>query len=146
MTRRSISRLAIPVLALSLIGCGNSRSPTAPAPVPVIANVAGTWNGAAKPAGTPEGFKMTIAATLAQNGAAATGTLACDSFFCVAPSGTITATVTGTTFTAQVAFPNGGSCGTFKGTVSDGGSRMDGTYVCAGPDGSRDEGTWQLTK
>src|SRR5690349_9771412 len=120
MTRRSRARFAIPVLALTLAGCGKSGSPTAPAPAPVIADVAGTWNGAAKPVDTPDTFSMTLSATLTQNGAAATGTLSCASFWCIAPTGTITATVTSTTFTAQVVFPNGGSCGTFKGTVTNG--------------------------
>lgn len=143
MTRRSLGVIAIPVIALALAGCGRSRSPTAPAPV--IANVAGTWNGSAKPTGSPAGFSMALSATLSQSGATASGTLACGSFFCIAASGTITATVTETTFTAQVAFPNGGSCGTFNGTVSSDGKRMEGTYACAGPEGT-DEGTWQMTK
>lgn len=146
MKHRYSLLLLLCVALFAVDACGKGNSPTAPVTVaPVLANVAGTWSGTAKPNEAPAGFAMMIATTLAQTSANVTGTFTCASFFCIGPSGTLTATVSTDTFTAQIAFPNGATCGTFKGTVSNGGNKMEGTYVCAGAEVS-DQGTWQMTK
>jgi hypothetical protein len=139
------------VLASSLLlpACGKKdtgSTPVTPTPTPVFAQVAGTWSGTASSSTAPE-FGLTIGLTLAQSGSAVTGNFSCQGFFCIANAGTVTATVSTSTFTAQVAFPNGGgSCGTFNGTVTDNNTKMTGTYACTAPGGVSDTGTWTATK
>jgi hypothetical protein len=53
--------------------------------------------------------------------------------------------VSGSAFTAQVAFPGGGACGTFNGAISYSGNRIEGNYACSAS-AQGDSGTWQMTK
>lgn len=141
MTRRARTLLMLSTITVGLAACG--RSPAAPAPV--VASVGGAWTGTAKSAAAIGNFTLPISLSIAQTGTAVSGSYGCSSVFCMSPTGTVSGTVSATTFTAQIVFPNGGICGTFNATVLAGGTRMEGTYACNGPDGP-DSGTWQMTK
>jgi hypothetical protein len=145
MTRHARLALAVTLAAVMAAACGTSSgSPTAPQVV--HANVAGTWSGRAISDEAPEGFiGLAIATTLSQTGTTVVGTFTCGSIFCIGPTATMSATINQQAFTAQLFFANGASCGTFKAAVSQDGARMDGTYICSGPDGP-DEGRWSMTK
>ena len=145
MTGRSRLTLATLIaLVPAMAACGSSGNPTAPQVV--HANLAGSWSGRAIPEGSPSGFLgLPIATTLSQTGTTIVGTFTCGSVFCIGPTATMSATINERTFTAQLFFANGASCGTFSGAVSTDGTRMDGSYVCTGPDGP-DRGSWSMTK
>lgn len=131
--------------ALALVtACGldsTNWSETAPSG---SANISGTWRGTA----TSPVFagNVNTAATLTQTGASVSGTYAClpgTSGGCLHASGTITGTMRGNSLTAQLAFPDGHSCGAFNGMLS--GNTLSGSYACTDPRGN-DQGSWTMTR
>lgn len=136
--------LVIWILGCSCLACGGgSESPSTPTPV-TPANVTGFWRGTLRSEVAAGGF-ASISANLSQAGNTVSGTLSCSpgNVGCLHSGGTIRGIATGSTITAQLQFPDGHSCDTFNGTISD--DSMSGSYSCLDPLGN-DRGSWSVTR
>lgn len=121
----------------SLLGCGGSGDGSDGSS---NVNVSGTWVGSTQ---SQAGFgSAQFALTLSQNGSNVSGTWACISS-CAHASGTISGTISGSTFTASLVFPDTHSCGAFDANIS--GNSMSGDFACSDPLGN-DFGTWSAAR
>jgi hypothetical protein len=108
-----------------------------------MVDVTGTWRGVG--ASGLNGLSVPITLNVTQSGATVSGTYSCNSFSCISTTGSIRATVNGRSVTGAVAFPSGGGCSSFNGTVSESGRDFAGTYVCQSGFVT-DQGTFTLTR
>ena len=136
-------------LALVVAACNTGGGLTTPSTTPTLtvvrdADMSGRWHGWITLSASDQDTAY-ISLTLTQSGTAVEGTFEC-LYRCVEPIGTVTGTVSGMTLTWRLAFPNGGSCDGFEGTVFPDG--VSGRYACAGAIGTDGtaSGSWDLSR
>lgn len=116
-------RLALVVLGLIVLGCGDKKSPAAPTPPPP-ASVAGDWSGTFEyQQGTRTGLSQAVVVTLAQTSTTVSGNFAIVGLLA---TGSITGTVNSNSFTGTVAIT----------MPASGGGLCNGSGALTGPAGT----------
>lgn len=136
------------MLAAIVQACDTTPPPTRPTPLAQSPesspNLTGSWQGGISLSAN-EYDTAYFSLTLVQAGTSLTGTFEC-LYRCVHANGTVRGTISGIGLNWSATFPDGGSCDSFGGTISERG--LSGDFSCAVPiatDGTA-RGKWSAAR